>query len=68
MYSQATVTAYIIIYRARAVLMWSGGLKIETWEAWEDVLSDILEWYPAQAALLMFYNKGKVRFLAFDER
>ena len=53
---------------ARAVLMWSGGLKIETWEAWEDVLSDILEWYPAQAALLMFYNKGWVRFPAIDEK
>ena len=29
-------------------------------------MSDILEGYPAQAALLMFYNRGRVRFLAFD--
>ena len=30
-------------------------------------MSDILEWYPAQAALLMFYNKGLLScFLAFD--
>ena len=61
MYSQATVTVVIVhiwlmyMYNyARAVLVWSGGLKIETWEAQEDdLVFYILGRDPAQAAFLM---------------